>query len=84
MYQTSNIADVTYLGPHHTVCLLSPLLEPPSRNPHATLVTLFMNAAPEIYGRDQIPLENQAKVVVKYNMIRDQLRRNTDVGWQFV
>lgn len=63
---------------------MSSLLEPPSKNPHATLVTLFMNAASDMYGGDQMPFEDQAKVAVKYEMIRDQVRRNHDVGLEFV
>ena len=63
---------------------MSPLPEPPSKNPHATLVTLFMNATSEMYGRAQMPFEDQAEVVMRYEMIRDQLRRDQDVGLQFV
>lgn len=42
--QTSNICDLGYVGPAQTVQLLGPLLQKPSENPHATLVTSFMNA----------------------------------------
>ncbi|KAK8070351.1 hypothetical protein PG997_010554 [Apiospora hydei] len=46
--ETSNIADVTYLNPVGAVGLIGPLLKPPSVNPHATLITLFMNAIHEM------------------------------------
>ncbi len=43
----SNISDSGYLGIHGTVALMVPLLQQPQDNPHATLVTLFMNAVDE-------------------------------------
>lgn len=43
----SNISDCGYAGPHHTVVLLSPMLRDAVTNPHATLITLFMNAVQE-------------------------------------
>lgn len=43
----SNISDAGYLGVHKTIFHMVPLLQPPSQNPHATLITLFMNAVPE-------------------------------------
>ena len=45
--QTANVADKGYLGVEGTVSSLSPLLDPPHVNEHATLVTLFINAIPE-------------------------------------
>lgn len=44
----SNICDLYYLGTEKTVSSLSPLLQKPSVNPHATLLTLFMCAAGEV------------------------------------
>ncbi|KAF0638218.1 hypothetical protein FPSE5266_00605 [Fusarium pseudograminearum] len=41
--EVSNISDSAYLGIHKTVAIMSPLLQPSSVNPHATLITLFMN-----------------------------------------
>ncbi|KAF5234485.1 hypothetical protein FAUST_7573 [Fusarium austroamericanum] len=41
--EVSNISDSAYLSIHKTVAIMSPLLQPSSVNPHATLITLFMN-----------------------------------------
>ncbi|EXK76747.1 hypothetical protein FOQG_18522 [Fusarium oxysporum f. sp. raphani 54005] len=45
--EVSNISDGGYLGIHQTVGIMSPLLQAPSNNPHATLITLFMNVVDE-------------------------------------
>ncbi|CZS75064.1 unnamed protein product [Fusarium graminearum] len=45
--EISNISDGGYLGIHQTVGIMSPLLQAPHINPHATLITLFMNAVDE-------------------------------------
>jgi hypothetical protein len=47
-FKVSNIADAGYLGIRGTLAALTPLLEPPERNPKATLITLFLNAVMEI------------------------------------
>lgn len=46
--QVANICDNGYLGIHRTLGLMVPLLQAPHINPHATLITLFMNAVEEI------------------------------------
>lgn len=46
--QVSNISDRGYLGIARTLGLLSPLLQKRTDNPHATMITLFMNAVAEI------------------------------------
>ncbi|KAI0904588.1 hypothetical protein F4823DRAFT_628512 [Ustulina deusta] len=43
-----NISDEGYLGINMTLKTFAPLLQPVSINPHATLITLFLNAVPEI------------------------------------
>ncbi|TVY65923.1 hypothetical protein Focb16_v011163 [Fusarium oxysporum f. sp. cubense] len=43
----SNISDSGYLGAHRTVALVAPLLRAPPTNPHAILITLFMNLIDE-------------------------------------
>ena len=48
MEKVANICDVGYIGIRHTLSLLAPLLQSPRRNPHATFVTLFINAVQEI------------------------------------
>ncbi|RLL98932.1 hypothetical protein CFD26_107683 [Aspergillus turcosus] len=45
--EVSNISDAAWLGIHHTLSLMVPLLQTPLENPHATLITLFMNAVDE-------------------------------------
>jgi hypothetical protein len=46
--QVSNITDRHYLGTHQTLKLLSPLLQSPTKNPHATLISLYLNALIEV------------------------------------
>ncbi|KAF1946434.1 hypothetical protein EJ02DRAFT_418542 [Clathrospora elynae] len=45
--EISNICDHGYLGPHECLQIFSSLLKSRSANPKATLLVLFMNAAPE-------------------------------------
>lgn len=45
--KVSNISDCGYLGIHRTLAFAVPLLQEPAVNPHATLITLFMNAVTE-------------------------------------
>lgn len=47
LLQVSNISDGGYIGIHRTLASMTPLLEDPRSNPHATLITLFMNAIEE-------------------------------------
>ncbi|TVY43017.1 hypothetical protein LOCC1_G004360 [Lachnellula occidentalis] len=49
--EVSNIADSGYLGPVKTLGTFSALLKQPSQNPHATLITLFLNAVEEVSTR---------------------------------
>ncbi|KAH6635040.1 hypothetical protein B0J18DRAFT_417793 [Chaetomium sp. MPI-SDFR-AT-0129] len=44
----SNISDAGYLGLYRTLNTMIPLLTTPSTNRHATLITFFMNAIPEM------------------------------------
>lgn len=46
--QVSNISVGGYLGVQRTLAILSPLLQERTENPHATLITLFMNAVGEV------------------------------------
>lgn len=43
----SNIADAGWLGLRKTLAMAIPLLQAPRDNPHATLLTLFLNAVEE-------------------------------------
>jgi hypothetical protein len=45
--KVSNISDGGYLGIHRTLAFTVPFLQSPLVNPHATLITLFMNAVDE-------------------------------------
>jgi hypothetical protein len=45
--KSSDLADVYYLGVGKTVACLGPLLQRPSENPRATLLTMFMGAVGE-------------------------------------
>lgn len=48
----ANISDVGYLGIRNTLGLLSPLLQSPRQNPHATFITTFINAVKEVAKAD--------------------------------
>ena len=68
--QTSNTCDLWCLGPLPPVRLLGPLLQKLSENPHATLVTLFMNAVIDA-GVDATPtLRADLNVLPRYPKIR--------------
>lgn len=45
--EVSNISDGGWLGIHRTLFYMIPLLQPVADNPHATLITLFLNAVEE-------------------------------------
>ncbi|KAF2792338.1 hypothetical protein K505DRAFT_307801 [Melanomma pulvis-pyrius CBS 109.77] len=77
--EVSNITDSYYLGTRQTLALFSPFLQPPSQNPHATLIALYLNAISQIMktGREGEGLPN-TKVLMQYiplnfeNMILSQ------------
>ncbi|RMZ87204.1 hypothetical protein DV736_g5572, partial [Chaetothyriales sp. CBS 134916] len=46
--EVSNVSDSGYLGIGRTLCILSPFLQKSTENAHATMITLFMNAVPEM------------------------------------
>ncbi|KAJ1328217.1 hypothetical protein MN608_07553 [Microdochium nivale] len=81
--EVSNISDCGYVGPHQTVGLLSPLLQSHAINPHATLITLFMNAVDENRNeQDQIlevsPSSLTIKTLTKYMPPTRRLANNND------
>ncbi|KAF3070952.1 hypothetical protein GL218_00779 [Daldinia childiae] len=52
--EASNISDKCWLGTRETLRHLSPLLKTPAENPHATLITVYLNAVMEtVRGSDQ-------------------------------
>ncbi len=52
--KVSNIVDMAYVGTRSTISLLAPLLQSSQNNAHATLVTLYMNAALEMEQFDPL------------------------------
>lgn len=69
--QVSNICDHAYLGFAPTIIYFSPLLENPAVNPHATLITLFMNALQEVFKncgdeRNKNVITKELKLVMEY------------------
>ncbi|KAK4206240.1 hypothetical protein QBC37DRAFT_460375 [Rhypophila decipiens] len=70
--EASNISDVAHLGVGDTLSCLSPLLQLPQSNPHATLISLFLNAVLEIAkrtGANSNPI--YTKAAMKYLPIPD-------------
>ncbi|TLD18871.1 extracellular exo-polygalacturonase [Venturia nashicola] len=69
--EVSNICDRTYLGLAATISYFSPLLETPAVNPHATLITLFMNALEEEFmnsgdERNKDVMTKELKLICEY------------------
>jgi hypothetical protein len=69
--KVSNISDGGYLGIHKIIAFMVPLLQSPLVNPHATLITLFMNAVDEgiTYEEriaDMLPHSPTTKRLLKY------------------
>ena len=50
--QVSNICDGGFVGIHQTISLFAPLLQTNTANPHATIITLFINAVREVVKRN--------------------------------
>lgn len=48
----ANICDSEYLGIRNTLSILSPLLQLPRHNPHATFITTFLNAVKEVAKKE--------------------------------
>lgn len=70
-FQVSNIADQGWLGIHRTLLVAVPLLQSSHFNPHATLLTLFMNAVDETTTdedriRDSRPNSSSTKRLLRY------------------
>ncbi|KAI1653498.1 hypothetical protein F4813DRAFT_374473 [Daldinia decipiens] len=64
----SNIADVCFLGIDETLKTFGPLLQPTNINRHATLITLFLNAVPEmimIKEKTMFPPDNMTEQMDK-------------------
>jgi hypothetical protein len=69
--EVSNISDQGWLGIHRTLFYMIPLLQNPIENPHATLITLFMNAVEETMTdedkiRDMTPRSTSSRRLLQY------------------
>ncbi|KAJ6011517.1 hypothetical protein N7451_002929 [Penicillium sp. IBT 35674x] len=56
--EVSGIADAGALGIHRTLNLMAPLLQSPLQNPHATLITLFLNTV-----NDNLTAQDKLQIV---------------------
>jgi hypothetical protein len=63
--QISNVTDDCHLGPRNTLTSLMPLLQPPQRDPHATLISLSLNAVMEMVKRSGAEEAIMSQVTVK-------------------
>ncbi|KFY92810.1 hypothetical protein V500_04013 [Pseudogymnoascus sp. VKM F-4518 (FW-2643)] len=65
--EVANICDSEYLGIRNTLSLLSPLLQLPRHNPHATFITTFLNAVKEVAKKEDSDGETgDDKRITKY------------------
>lgn len=69
--EVSNISDSGWLGIHRTLAYMMPLLQKRNVNPHATLITLFMNAVEETLTdedkmRDMTPSSASSRRLMRY------------------
>ncbi|CAA7262883.1 unnamed protein product [Cyclocybe aegerita] len=73
----SNTSDICYIGIEGTLSILGDLLKPCKQNPHATLITLFLNYVMEA----SIPVETQRRTM-RQNMktIVSLLNADGEVG----
>lgn len=67
----SNISDYGWVGIHRTLAYTIPLLQSTVDNPHATLITLFMNAVDETMTdedriRDMTPNSASSRRLLQY------------------
>ncbi|KAL3461958.1 hypothetical protein BJX64DRAFT_288910 [Aspergillus heterothallicus] len=66
----SNISDCGWLGIRHTLYYIVPLLQNPATNPHATLITLFMNAVDETMTDEENFREIQPNTASSRRLLR--------------
>jgi hypothetical protein len=79
--QVSNICDRAYIGLAPTIGIFAPLLQEPIANPHATLITLFMNAVEEEFmnsgeDHDMNVIMKEMALVAEYLPHRPNMNRN--------
>lgn len=73
--EVSNISDYGWLGIHRTLFYMIPLLQNAVDNPHATLITLFMNAVEETMTdedkiQDMTPSSTSSRRLAQYIPLR--------------
>lgn len=79
--QVSNITDRNYLGTHQTLTLLSPLLQSPTKNPHATLISLYLNGLIEIINSgDEEGQALNIQLMLKYVTVKIENMMNSQQG----
>nr|RBQ98979.1 hypothetical protein FVER53263_03286 [Fusarium verticillioides] len=62
--EVSNLSDKAYMGINLTVAVMAPLLRSSTANPHATLITRFMNAIQEnMTSEDRLGMDKLDEVV---------------------
>lgn len=67
VFQVSNITDAGYLGTRETLRLLSPLLQPPHMNAHATIISSYLNAVMEMVSRgDKMENTPDLELLMRY------------------
>ncbi|KAI1210653.1 uncharacterized protein F4807DRAFT_459493 [Annulohypoxylon truncatum] len=76
--EASNVSDMCWLGTQETLRSLSPLLKSPDVNPHATLITAYLNAVMEMVKWDD---DQEPKKISKYMpTIYEYLERRTQLA----
>lgn len=64
--EVSNISDYGWLGIHRTLFHMIPLLQNKVDNPHATLITLFLNAVEETENQNTKPDSASTRKLLQY------------------
>ncbi|KAK4148361.1 hypothetical protein C8A00DRAFT_39095, partial [Chaetomidium leptoderma] len=64
--EASNISDLCHLGIQETLTSRLPLLQRPQRNPHATIITLFINGVMEAANMSGADMKSYATKAMRY------------------
>ncbi|KAK4099828.1 hypothetical protein N658DRAFT_539478 [Parathielavia hyrcaniae] len=81
--EVSNVTDGCNLGLRNTLTSLMPLLQPPQRNPHATLISLFLNAVMDMVTAEileYLPVTDLASFMNPILKSESQATANTRVS----
>ncbi|KAI0198154.1 hypothetical protein F4808DRAFT_472945 [Astrocystis sublimbata] len=79
-----NITDLSYLRTETTLRTFRPLLQPVSVNPHATLITLYLNAVAETRLLTETITPNQVRAGFLKEQMKKVLRYMPELGPQIV